>query len=335
MSELPYRQQINMTDIARELAISKTTVSRALSGNGRVSEQTRQRILDYIEQKKSSVGVETVQPRIGRTPVIGVVIPADQSVPDTPFFFNCLMGVSETASLNNYGVMLLTDMGDSYDYFRKIVRSGEISGLIFTRSIADPELVKLFKENDFPFVVTGSMQDKDIVQVDADVAASCEELTKIILSSCARIGFVAGNQSNPVQAQRYEGFIRGFIDCDRFVDKSLVFLGADSYEQIDNAMNLIMQRGAECVIASDDVICLKLLHWLSNHGYKVPEDIRVASFYNSSYIANNDPPITAIRIKPKDIGVRAAKLLMDMIEGQTIKGRSSMSYEILIRKSTL
>lgn len=335
MSELPLRHQLNMTDIARELSISKTTVSRALSGNGRVSEQTRQRIIDHIEKKRLDMSGEAVPLKRRNTAVIGVVIPADQNVPDTPFFFDCLMGVSETATLCNCGVMLLTDSGDSSDMFRRIVLSGELDGLIFTRSIADEKLIAFLKERNFPFVITGSQHDKDIVQVDADVAASCEELTKIILSSCARVAFVAGNQSNPVQAQRYEGFIRGFMDCDRFADKSLVFLGADSYEQIDNAMNLIMQRGAECVIASDDVICLKLLHWLSNRSYRVPDDIRVASFYNSSYIANNDPPITAIRIKPRDIGVRAAKLLMDIIDGQQVKGRSSMTYEILIRKSTL
>ena len=335
MSDLLQKHQFNLTDIARELSISKTTVSRALSGNGRVSEQTRQRILDHIERKRSSSGEEAVRPRSRRRAVLGVVIPGDQSVPDTPFFFDCLMGISETATLSDCSVMLLTDTGDSYDYFRRLVLSGEVDGLVFTRSISDTALLGFLKERSFPFVITGSLQDKDIVQVDADVAASCEELTKIILSSCARIAFVAGNQNNPVQAQRYEGFIRGFIDCDRFVDKSLVFLGADSYEQIDSAMNLIMQRGAECVIASDDVICLKLLHWLSNRSYRVPDDIRVASFYNSSYIANNDPPITAIRIKPRDIGVRAAKLLMDMIDGQPVRGRSSMSYEILIRKSTL
>lgn len=306
-----------------------------MSGNGRVSEQTRQRILEHIEQRKLTAPEVRASTKARTSSVIGVVIPGDQYVADTPFFFDCLMGISETATLSSCSVMLLTDMGNSGDYFRKIALSGEIDGLIFTRSMADLELLTFLKERNFPFVVTGSISDKEIVQVDADVAASCEELTKIILSSCARIGFVAGNQSNPVQSQRYEGFIRGFIDCDRFVDKSLVFLGSESYEQIDNAMNLIMQRGAECVIASDDVICLKLLHWLNNHNYRIPDDIRVASFYNSSYIANNDPPITAIRIKPRDIGVRAAKLLLDIIDGQSIKGRCSMSYEILIRKSTL
>ncbi len=334
MSEIP-RRSISLTEIANELSISKTTVSRALSGNGRVSESTRQRILDYIARKEGEPNAQRTPAGRRTNSVIGVVIPVDQSVPDTPFFFNCLMGISETAALSSCGVMLLTDMGDSFDYFRRIILSGEVDGLIFTRSVSDQRLLELLKERELPFVVTGSQPDKNIVQVDADVAASCEELTKIILSSCARVAFVAGSQSNPVQAQRYEGFIRGFIDYDRFVDKSLVFLGADSHEQIDNAMNLIMQRGAECVIASDDVICLKLLHWLSSRNYRVPDDIRVASFYNSSYIANNDPPITAIRIKPKDIGVRAAKLLLDMIEGQPIKGRSTMSYEILIRKSTL
>lgn len=335
VSEFPQRQQLNLTDIARELSISKTTVSRALSGNGRVSEQTRQRILNHIEERSRQGAGEVTQAKKRRSSVIGVVLPSDPSVPDTPFFFDCLMGVSETATLSGCGVLLLTDTGNSYEFFRRMVLLGEIDGLIFTRTVADTQLVDFLKERKFPFVVTGSQPDKDVVQVDADVAASCEELTKIILSSCSRVAFVAGNQSNPVQALRYEGFIRGFMDFERFVDKSLVFLGADGYEQIDSAMNLIMQRGADCVIASDDVICLKLLHWMNSHNYSIPGDIRVASFYNSSYIAHNDPPITAIRIKPKDIGTKAAKLLMDMMEGQNYKGRNSMTYEILIRKSTL
>jgi DNA-binding LacI/PurR family transcriptional regulator len=96
--------KITIGDVADALGISKTTVSRAISGKGRIGEDTRQRVMEYIEEhnyKPSPLAKGLAQ---SRTYNIGWIIPGDSTITDLPFFQRCMMGVSEMAASQGYGV---------------------------------------------------------------------------------------------------------------------------------------------------------------------------------------------------------------------------------------
>ena len=92
-------KNITISDVAEALGVSKTTVSRAISGKGRIGEATRQRILEYIEEHDYKPNVIAKGLAQSRTYNICVVMPGNYSLVDLPFFQEIIMGIQEVAGM--------------------------------------------------------------------------------------------------------------------------------------------------------------------------------------------------------------------------------------------
>ena len=84
----------------------------------------------------------------------------------------------------------------------------------------------------------------------------------------------------------------------------------------------------------DDAVCSRVLKKLREKHVKVPKDIRVASFYNSSVLENNVPSITSLSFDSKELGARACKNLLRQIEGEETENRTLLPYEVVLKEST-
>ena len=97
--------KMTISDVAEALNISKTTVSRAISGKGRIGAETRRRVLEYIEEHNYKPSVIAKGLAQSKSYNIGWVMPSDYSVVDLPFFQKCLMGLLEMAAPVDYDVL--------------------------------------------------------------------------------------------------------------------------------------------------------------------------------------------------------------------------------------
>ena len=91
--------------------MSKTTVSRAISGKGRIGKATRERVLAYIEEHNYKPNVLAKGLAQLKTYNIGVMLPEDYTVVDLPFFQSCLVGIEETAISLDYDILLTMSRG--------------------------------------------------------------------------------------------------------------------------------------------------------------------------------------------------------------------------------
>ena len=96
----------------------------------------------------------------------------------------------------------------------------------------------------------------------------------------------------------------------------------------------VLEKGADCIVCMDDAICIQVLRKLRQEHIKVPQDIRVASFYNSSVLENNIPSITSLSFNARELGMEACKNLLAQIEGETVPDRTLLSYEVVLKEST-
>ena len=101
-------------DIAQELGVSKTTVSRALSGKGRIGKETKERIFALAKQYNYQPNVQARGLAQSRTYNIGLMIPLDYSRNDFPFFKECMNGIYKTASNYNYDVVIMMSNGQDF-----------------------------------------------------------------------------------------------------------------------------------------------------------------------------------------------------------------------------
>ena len=156
-------QKMTISDVAEALNISKTTVSRAISGKGRIGAETRRRVLEYIEEHNYKPSVIAKGLAQSKSYNIGWVMPSDYSVVDLPFFQKCLMGLLEMAAPVDYDVLVCTVSPDDMSQLERIVENHKVDGVVLGRTLVNDAPAEYLKEKKIPFVVVGSMDDDNVV----------------------------------------------------------------------------------------------------------------------------------------------------------------------------
>lgn len=328
-------KKMTIDDIARDLHISKTTVSRAISGKGRIGEDTRARVLTYIQENNYRPSAIAKGLAKSRTFNIAFVMPGDYSNADLPYFQKCMWGISREASKMDYDVIVSMVEDGDISQLERLVDRQKIDGAILSRTTQNDEPAAYLQAHQIPFVAAGSAVDSSIIQVDNDHFSACKELTSILLyKGLRRIALIGGSSSYIVNQRRLMGFREAFMQAGIFLDNSLVYPDAESKTRVETIVDELVEKKVECIIAMDDSICSYMLGRLGKLGLRIPEDIKVASFYNSSLLEQYQPAITALSFDVTELGMECCKTLLDHIDKRDVVKKHLLSYEVLMKEST-
>ncbi|MGN0376240.1 MAG: LacI family DNA-binding transcriptional regulator [Suilimivivens sp.] len=328
-------KKMTIDDIARDLGISKTTVSRAISGKGRIGQETRERVLRYIDEynyRPSAIAKGLAQ---SKTFNIALVMPGDYSNSDLPFFQKCMWGISTMASRMDYDVIIsMVEEGDISQLVRMIDHH-KVDGAILSRTLENDESAAYLLANNVPFVTVGSSDEDAIVQVDNDHFGACKELTSILLHKGIRkMALIGGNTGFIVNQKRLLGFREAFMQAGIPIDNSLLYLDIENMGRIENIVEEILAKKAECIMCMDDSICSCVLNKLNQDHIRIPEEIKVASFYSSSFLEQHQPAITELKFDVAELGMVCCSTLLDYIDKKDIKRKTLLGYEVLMKEST-
>lgn len=141
----------SLEDVANALGVSKSTVSRVLSGKGRISEETKKKVMQCVSEMNYQPNVIARSLAQSRTFNIGVVLPYEKDLGEIPFFQNCLMGICETLSSMDYDVVIAMGSANDASQLERIIRNRKVDGVILTRSVTGDPAAELLKKNDIPF----------------------------------------------------------------------------------------------------------------------------------------------------------------------------------------
>lgn len=326
-------KKITIADIASDLGISKTTVSRAISGKGRISKETVQKVLTYIEEHNYKPNMIAKGLANSKTYNIGVAFPADANLIETPFFQSCLLGICEIAAALDYDVVVTTVTETEINLLKRLVENHKVDGMILTRNLTNDISASYLKEVGIPVVLIGSSDDEDMIQVDNNHMEACEKLTSLLIAEGIKsFALISGNKSHMVNRNRCKGFFNAIEKHG--LHQELVFMDASSPVFIEQAVRQAMNKKVDCILCTDDVICSRVLLKLNEGGYNVPDDVKVASFYDSVYLESHNPPVTSIGINVKELGTVAGKKLINVIQGHSEEEKTLVDYEIHLRRST-
>jgi DNA-binding LacI/PurR family transcriptional regulator len=328
-------QNITINDIAEELGLSKTTISRAISGKGRIGSETREKVLSYIKEHGYRPNLIAKSLAVSKTFNIAVTLPADAEVNEIPFFQTCLHGITERVNAKDYDVVLSVTTGQNITGLKRLIRNQKVDGVSLTRLHSDDKAVVFLQEVGIPFVVIGSSNDTSIVQVDSDHFSGCRDVTAFVLSSgFRRIVLLAGNPAYQVNKDRYAGYQAAFGSAGMEPDSCEVFWNMMGATHIDQAMSALMKKKPECLVCMDDVICGRVLSWLQRNRYEIPRDVSVVSFHDSAFMEQQNPPVTALHINVPGLGSAAGDILLELIAGNDVPRKNRVGFEVIIRDSS-
>lgn len=320
-------------EMAKQLGVSKSTISRALSGKGRIGEETRRKIVAFAAQQ--GMAPEAEKKKAEGNCNIGVVFPSDIYINGNPYFQDCLLGICEMASLMEYNVLLATGTASDISEIQKLVEQKKVDGLILTRSLTEDKALDYLAGRHFPVGVTGLCDSDEVIQVDTDNEMASENLTSVLIGKEFRkFAFVAGDFSYHVNRSRYRGFGHALLKNGLPEEKQMIYTGNLKLERLDSVIKSIMAGKVECIICGDDVICTHLMSRMQAEGYRIPRDIAIASLYNSQSLNCFTPQITAVDVKSRLVGNTVAKQVINCLLGEEYEKKIMIDYEILLRKST-
>ena len=145
---------------------------------------------------------------------------------------------------------------------------------------------------------------------------------------------MGGSEEIVANQSRMQGVKDAYEQFGRELHKEDIYTNLETKAFVDRAVELAMEKGTECMLCMDDAICSQVLRKLRQEHVKVPEQVKVASFYNSSVLENNIPSITSLSFNAKELGMEACKKLLAQIEGELVEERTLMSYEVVLKEST-
>lgn len=333
--EIKGTKKVTIGDIAEQLGVSKTTVSRALSGKGRIGEATRQKVLKCIEEQQYRPNAIAKGLAQSKTYNIGMVIPDDYDLIDMPFFQKIIMGVCEYASSLDYDVLMIMVSSDNYSQLERVINHNKVDGVILTRTQVKDWAADFLKERHIPFATVGTSEDSNVVQVDNDHVGACRELTSILINQgFQHLALLGGNTNHVVTRKRMQGFEAALEAAGMHIEKELIWLDMKRNLTMEHVLYEIQKHKADCILCMDDAICKILLEELAKRKIRVPEDICIASFYNSSLLERNNPSITSLQFDAIELGITTCNVLVNYIEGRDFERRTILGYEIAMKEST-
>ena len=330
MEENSKNEVMTIDDVANALGISTTTVSRSLSGKGRISPATRQRVLDFVAESNYKPNPIAKGLAKQRTYNIAWVVPADTDMNSLQFFQRCLNGVLEKATAMDYDVLITTTSPSNLSGLKRVVDNRKADGVILGQTMLEDENIRLLKQSGIPFVVVGSTEEEGVVQIDNDHISACREIVSIlVMKGNKRLAYIGDNSRKIVSISRKKGFLEGAKGAEYFL-----FSDCTDKEKVENAVDLSLAKNVDCIVCEDDRICQTVLIKMQKDGIAIPEKIKLASFYNSKVLENYQPAITALQYDPKELGSVAVTTLVSIIKGEEVSEKRMLGYEVLLKAST-
>ncbi len=314
---------VTLKDLARELGISITTVSRGLAGYDDVAEDTRQRILDTADRLGYQPNLTARRLQKQQTGILGFIMPTFGPRFSDPFFSEFIAGIGNEAANHDYDLLVSTHAPDSdgerKTYQRAVTRAW-VDGLIVVRTREEDARIQLLSQHKFPFVAFGRTDDEyDFPYVDEDGEAGMRTLVQHFIDlGHRRIAFISPPSGLMFGRYRLKGF------RDTMADNGLPVLpgwivegdmtqrgGAELTEQI-----LALTPRPTAILAGNDLMALGVMTRVQQQGLTVGEDIAVGGFDDIPLVEHTNPPLTTIHQPIYEIGRRTCAMLIDIINGR-------------------
>ena len=205
------KPSLTIDDIARELGVSKTTVSRAISGKGRISAATRERVQAYIEEHNYKPNASAKSLAESKTYNLAIVLPRDFIKLDIPFVRTAMSSIVDEAHTLGYNVMLCLDDNTESTPLMRTLDYRKVDGVILTRTVENDHMVEMLTKRGIPFATLGSLPLKyagaAAVEADHDHIGGCCAFSRAVLTGSDAPTALLGNDLNYIVNQnRLSGF---------------------------------------------------------------------------------------------------------------------------------
>lgn len=337
------RKKATIHDIAKELNITASTVSRALNDHPRISEDTKLAVTRIAQELRYQPHNLAAALRSGKSNIIGVIIP----VADRNFFGSIVRGIEEIANHANYQVMICQTYEDPKKEASAVqaLMNSRVDGIIASLSKNTMNFTHFNKVIDegIPLILFDRYNDQleiSHVVID-DYQGAYKAVSHLIQQGCKKIAHFTNLQKISIYRERLRGYKAALQDHDipfrpEYVIESDMQL-LDGRKSMEKLLSLSVMPDA--VFSSSDLGAMGALQVCKENNIKIPQQVAIIGFSNEPFTMFSDPPLTSIDQHCKRMGNIASDIFLEEVKLSSaekfIPKKIVLMPELIIRKSSL
>ncbi|MCB0670041.1 MAG: LacI family DNA-binding transcriptional regulator [Saprospiraceae bacterium] len=337
------KEKVNITihDLAKELDLSPSTISRALKDHPSIGAQTRANVQKLAKLRGYRPNIMAVNLRNQQSKTIGVLI----SWINRPFFSNLISGIEEAAREKGYNVIIsqTTDDLKIEKDNAKTLYDIRICGLITSISIETleyPHFGQFYRSNTpviFVDRVPGDFQGQKVV-ID-NYQAGYDATTHLIEQGCTRLAHLGGSLKQGLYKERLRGFRQALEDHNLVLNPNYILNGKSlsREESLVLATKLFEDgQGPDGIFGANDMAGVCAILVAKKYGKTVPDDVAVIGFNDDPICEIVDPPLSSMYHPAREMGRICVKRILDSLnKNNQSDDLSILTTELVPRKSTL
>ena len=308
----PSSDRPTVRQVAELARVSIATVSRALSGDNRVSETLRRRVIDAAHALNYRPNRAARSLRIRRSLTVGVIIPDIQNF----FFTGIVRGIEYALERDNFTFLLGNSDGraDRERIHIETLRSEGAAGFITVPSETEPGMYRALQEAGLPVVTL----DRAVPGISVDHVTvtnqegAREAVQHLIALGHRRIGYIGGPQRLNVARERVVGYEQALQRAGLPLDPALVRAADFRQEGGLAAAHALLELSPPptALFVANNLMTLGAYQALHERHLRIPEQVAVIGFDDMPWATALGPPLTAVAQPTFDLGVAAAQLLL-------------------------
>lgn len=327
-----------LQDIAIKLGLSTSTVSRALNDHPDINAETKNLVRNAAKELNYQPNILAKGLKGDKMATIGVIVPEIKH----DFFSSAISGIEQVAYQSGF-IILVCQSNESSE--REVINTktllyNRVAGIIASIS-QDTNSTGHFQhviERNIPLVFFDRVPDEikaHKVVID-DMKSSYDAVNFLIQKGYNKIAHFAGPPLLGICKNRLVGYKNALLDSGKEVNNNLIVYGGLHEQDGYNAMDLLIKNNLlpDSIFAVNDPVAIGAFQRIKEANLKIPEDIGIVGFSNNKIASIVEPPLTTINQPSFEMGKRAAKIIIDMIEnGLTEPITEIMETELVVRNS--
>jgi DNA-binding LacI/PurR family transcriptional regulator len=329
-------RKVTIVDIAHELDVSPSTVSRALNGIGRMNEETRQQILGLAKKWGYHPNPHAQRLKNVKTSTIGLIVPELTH----HFYSRIIKGVDSV--LDEFGYQqIICVSNEEHEKERTAAHTllnARVDGLLVALSneTNDFDHLQELVNEEIPIVFLDRMcEDIDAPYVMTDDFEGARIATDFLVGNgCEKIAFLIGPENLSTSFSRLMGYKEALKKRSIEFDEKLVILSGLGNSADAQLIELLEHYHIDGVFAHSDYHSFKAMEILLKNGFKIPGDVQVIGYADEPLASYTTPKITTIKQPAFEIGRVGMELLLQEIESGTKGEPKILDTKSVIRDST-
>jgi LacI family transcriptional regulator len=328
------KKKLTLKQIAKELNVSISTVSKSVRNSTEIGEETRLKVQAYAKLYHYTPNNIALSLKNRKTKTIGIIIPEIVH----HFFSTVINGIEHVANENGYNVIIcLSD--ESFDkevLNMEMLAKGSIDGFIMalskeTQFKGDFNHITEVINQGMPVVMFDRVTDEilcDKVIID-DKAAAYEAVISLIEKGRKKIALVTTMDYVSVGKLRTDGYTKALLDNSIPFDENLIIKIEDIANSEQIISTFLKDKAIDAVFAVNELFAVTIIKTATKMGLKVPEDLSVIAFTDGIISKYSTPTITTVSQRGKKMGAKAAKILIQRLESEEEEGEENYRTEVI------